>query len=85
MYLQDIFTVTANLAGCRRFPCPRERWTACRWGCRLSAGSSMRRRSSGAAAALEGGRAMSHDNHWEAVIGLEVHAQLKTATKTFCR
>jgi len=25
------------------------------------------------------------DHNWEAVIGLEVHAQLKTRTKTFCR
>ena len=28
---------------------------------------------------------MMSDHHWEAVIGLEVHAQLKTRTKTFCR
>ena len=28
---------------------------------------------------------MMSDHNWEAVIGLEVHAQLKTRTKTFCR
>ena len=94
MYLSDMFTCTANLAGVpamSRADRPRRR-TACRRSvhrdalrrapdvrCRLRARARARTRGAPMTAT-----SAPRPNGYEMVVGLEVHVQLKTATKIFC-
>ena len=43
MYLKDVYTITANLAGLPACPCPAVSSMACRWACSCSARISPRR------------------------------------------
>ena len=88
MYLSDIFTATANLAGIPG-DVDADRSIQRSSGRRADHGRSFRRAEDvsrclrAGAGARRGGAPMSADAY-EMVVGLEVHVQLKTRTKAFC-
>ncbi len=93
MYLNDVLTIPSCMAGLPglNIPCglsdglpvglqligPSSRRTPCSRRATPRAGDRLRRR--------PGEAQMTAPTSWEAVIGLEIHVQLKTETKMFCR
>jgi len=90
MYLNDIYTIGANLAGLPGVSVPAASWTACQWAAAhrtafrggeiIERGASVPASHGLAHARAARVRVMSD---WEVVIGLEIHAQLATKSKIF--
>ena len=96
MYLHDIYTIAANLAGLpARLAALRLRATGCRSACSSSARTSARRGCSRVGARLPArdrlapahaaGASRERAMEWETVIGLEIHAQLATRVEDLLR
>ena len=97
MYACDLFTLPVNLSGLpgdlaslRAFRGPAGRAPAGRPGLQREPPAGGRARARGRARvrpapAGADGRGMSVPEGWEAVIGLEIHVQLSTRSKMFCR
>jgi hypothetical protein len=90
MYLSDVLTIPSNMAGLPGLSIPCGLSEGLPVGLQLigpqfSENAALSRRPRPGAGARLRLRPGAAEMSWEAVIGLEIHVQLKTRTKMFCR